>query len=939
MPTRQEFLGAVLPPEGLYCVVGIKDKTIHSQTFHRTLGEVDAAVDGLEEAGVNSFVALANFQNDRNRTAPNALRLKSLFLDLDVGADDPKKYPDQQTAVAALRKFVKDLKLPRPMVVDSGNGVHAYWPLTEEVDRAEWKVVADRFKLVCALNGLLTDPAVTADAARVLRAVGSSNFKDADNPRPVTVLNAVPLVDLSVMKDRLGVGDTALATAPKQPLNALTKSLLANKPSSFRLILKKSLAGNGCQQLVDAVSNQETMSEPMWRAALSIAQFCKDRDVAIHRISAGHPDYTPEETEAKAQRIQGPYLCTTFEGDNPSGCAGCKHKGKISTPLVLGQGEVEVATAEDNIVTDTKQPEKVYTIPEYPFPFVRGKNGGIYVREKDEDDNPKDKLVYENDYYLVNTVDDPLQGMSALFRLHLPQDGVKEFLIPMKEMTAKDVFSKRVAEQGLSTIGKQMESLIAFSNMSIKKYQRESRADKARLQFGWADRNSSFIIGDRQVTATDVVYSPPSSVTLGLVKLFGQSGTLEDWKRIVAFYNRPGMELHMFTLFAGFGSPLVPFSKHKGGVISLYSEGSGVGKTTTLKMINSIFGNPDELLMIKADTMNARMQRIGTLQNITPTIDEITNESPEVTSEFLYHYLHARGRNRLHGSVNIERLNASSWNAHCVVTANSALEDKLFTKKRNPDGELARFLEFPYTPGNTDDKTVSDDVFTKLKSNYGLAGVPFIQHTIRELPQIVDAMNQMQHSLDLTAKLTQRERYWSNIATTTLTGGLTAREAGVIDFSDSDFERIHNWTGEMLVNKRKASVNSAPDSSLMLGAFLSENINNVLIINSGTRRNSAGIREAAIREPRGPLVVRYEPDTKELFVNRPKFRKFCTESQVAYESVLASLNKKGQFLGERKVRMGKGLQFSDPEMALVFIGVGEGLLDEHTTNARNPDQD
>ena len=160
-----------------------------------------------------------------------------------------------------------------------------------------------------------------------------------------------------------------------------------------------------------------------------------------------------------------------------------------------------------------------------------------------------------------------------------------------------------------------------------------------------------------------------------------------------------------------------------------------------------------------------------------------------------------------------------------------------------------------------------------------------------------------------------------------------------MDFSDSDFERIHNWTGEMLVNKRKASITSASDPSLMLGAFLSENINNVLIINSGARRNSLVTREAAIREPRGPLVVRYEPDTKELFVNRPKFRKFCTESQVAYEGVLASLNKKGQFLGERKVRMGKGLQFSDPEMALVFIGVGEGLLDEHTTNARDTNQD
>ena len=48
MPTRQEFLGAVLPPEGIYCVVGIKGKVIHSQTFHRTLLDVDVAVETSE---------------------------------------------------------------------------------------------------------------------------------------------------------------------------------------------------------------------------------------------------------------------------------------------------------------------------------------------------------------------------------------------------------------------------------------------------------------------------------------------------------------------------------------------------------------------------------------------------------------------------------------------------------------------------------------------------------------------------------------------------------------------------------------------------------------------------------------------------------------------------------------------------------------------------
>jgi hypothetical protein len=135
MPTRQEFLGAVLPPEGIYCVVGIAGKVLHSQTFHSTLLDVEVAVDHLDGKGVDSYIALSSFLTDRNRTAANAACLKSFFLDLDCGEDTPKKYLDQNAALQALKKFVKDAGIPRPIIVNSGNGLHAYWPLTQAVAR------------------------------------------------------------------------------------------------------------------------------------------------------------------------------------------------------------------------------------------------------------------------------------------------------------------------------------------------------------------------------------------------------------------------------------------------------------------------------------------------------------------------------------------------------------------------------------------------------------------------------------------------------------------------------------------------------------------------------------------------------------------------------------------------------------------------------------
>ena len=938
MPTRQEFLGAVLPPEGIYCVVGIKGKIVHSQTFHRTLLDVDVAVDHLDGQRLDSFVAVSTFKNDRNRTAANTVALKSFFLDLDCGAGNPLKYPDQNAAVVALKQFVKEMKMPRPIVVNSGNGIHAYWPLIEAVRAEDWKPVAEQFKVTCLLKGLLIDPTVPADTARILRAVDVHNFKDSNNPRKTAALNMVPPVDFQLFKDIFKVQDNPLAGAIKRPLDAVTKALLDNKPSSFKLILKKSAEGNGCNQILNAVLNQETTSEPLWRAVLSIAKFCKDKDKAIHAVSYKHPEYTLEDTNEKAALIQGPYNCQTFYSSNPQGCDGCKHRNVIKNPINLGRGEVDVATAADNVVRDFKEPTRTYTIPDYPFPYVRGKRGGVYLKSEDDDGNPKDVLIYDHDFYLVNTVDDPLEGMSALFRLHLPQDGVKEFLIPLKEMITKDMFGKRVAEQGISTVGKQMETLMHYSNTGVKEYQRTRKAQKARLQFGWADNYSAFIVGDRQITATDIKYSPPSSVTLELVPFFRQSGTMDKWKEVVSFYNRPGMELHLFSLFTGFGSPLAPFSQEgKGGIFNFHSEGAGTGKTTMLKVINSIFGHPEEMLLIKADTMNSRVSRIGVMQNITPTIDEITNEPPEVISDFLYDFLQGRGKNRLKHSHNVERVNSTKWKTNCSMTANVALEDKVYAKKRSPDGELARFLDIQYHAGNDLSKEITDALFAPLKENYGWAGDIYMQYVIQNLAKIIKHIEAMQKAIDKAAGLTRRERYWSGMGATGLVGGLVARSAGVLDFTDEDFERVYKWLVALLKAKRESqTVTNASTPDLVLGAFLSEHVNDMLVINSGATLKAGAAAEAPIREPRHRLYIRYEPDTKLIYISRAKFREYCARGQTSFARVLEVLTKQGVYVEDRKMRMAKGMQVSQPEAALVFSNEGDKLFGDEEVIVGNP---
>jgi len=63
------------------------------------------------------------------------------------------------------------------MFIDSGNGIHCYWPLTKAIPADTWQRIAYALKSLFAHHGLLVDPSRTADFASILRPVGSFHKK------------------------------------------------------------------------------------------------------------------------------------------------------------------------------------------------------------------------------------------------------------------------------------------------------------------------------------------------------------------------------------------------------------------------------------------------------------------------------------------------------------------------------------------------------------------------------------------------------------------------------------------------------------------------------------------------------------------------------------------------------------------------------------------
>jgi hypothetical protein len=921
MPTF-DLLDAVLPPEGRYCVLGVGKYV--DQTFWDTREEAAAQTQKLVDGGFDAYFGCAKFGAANNRTHSNALHFRALWMDIDCGPTKgvPNEkgiiqgYLTQEEGMTEFRKFCKAYKLPRPILVNSGYGIHAYWLLEETINRQLWEPLSNRLCELCVEHGLIVDPSVF-EASRVLRTPGTKNFKYNTEADVFVMSEETARLSYEHIKELLGAPDPA----PEKPdflpskLSPLMESMMANKVKRFKTIMIKSAQGEGCQQLLHCYENQESIPYDLWRSALSITAFCIDKDVAAHRMSEKYPEYNEVEVERKLDdliRTGGPHRCTTFEKYNPGGCDGCPHKGAIVSPIVLGV-EIAEASEEDNVVEVEEAGEtQTYRIPEYPFPFFRGKNGGVYRKPAENEDDPQ--LVYENDLYVVKRMQDPGSGETLLFRLHLPRDGVREFSVPLANAVVKEKLRDSLAPHGVAPSGKQVDLLLSYVMAFVKNLQHQNKAEIMRTQFGWVDNNSKFILGDREITKDGVFYSPPSATTKDVAEMLYPKGEFELWKEVFNMYAKPGLEPHAFAALTAFGSPLLKFTGLSGAIINVIHQSSGSGKSTALYMCNSVYGEPQKLASIWKDTINSKMHRLGVLNNLPNTIDEITNTTPQEFSDLSYSISQGRGKNRMKASTNEMRLNNTTWQGITLASSNASFYEKLGAAKNSPDGESMRLLEYAIKPteiiGVAEGKQMFDH---QLLENFGHAGEIYAQWLVNNLEDAQALLAKVQARIDKAVQFTSRERFWSAVAACNITGGLISRSLGLHDY---DMAAVYEWLLKMLGEMREDIKPPQSNPAILLGEFINSHMNNALVVN-GEMDARSNMEAMPLWEPRGELLIRYEPDNKHLYVAAKQFKDFCVKQQVNYKTMLKELQDANVFVEGMNKRMSKGMKVVSPAVRVL----------------------
>lgn len=922
---NQQFFEKVLPTQGNICVVGIKGEAVRPKFFEE-LGPAIEQMETLDREDFNTFFALGTFEGMRRR-AEACIFMRSFFVDLDCGENKP--YPLWEDGLIALMQFIEQAQVPPPIIVNSGRGIHAYWPFTDEVPTEIWKPYAEQFKKFCLDKGLHIDESVTADAARILRVPGSRNLKG--EPLPVEVIQDAEPVSFESWKAILGEIETpfTLADVEKgldEDTQAIYDKLNGNFEFDFGTIAVMSLEGNGCGQIKYILENAASCPEPLWYAGISVAVRCRDGASAIHLMSEGHPDYSPEETERKAaqslREAKWAHGCDAFERENAANCQGCPYRSRVGKLGPIGLGKV-LKTEPDVVTTDTgtdgtveyevqdeaqpirdDAPAKTIQFPDYLKPFSRGVNGGIYVTppprytKKGMVQDP-DELIIPFTLLPVERMENPIEGACMLMRVELPLDGNKEFILKMRDVGALDRLKNILSDNGIPFEPTNAARIASYLMKWATFLTNAKRASVMRMQQGWTDDTyKSFVLGTTEYFANgETRHTPPTIRSRNVVKHINANGTLEGWTKTINMFGDPGYEWHAFAVLCGLASPLMEFTNVNGVILSLYGE-TGFGKTGALYGGLSVWGHPERLSVYDA-TGNGLIGRMITCKNILYGLDEQGNRDGQTISHLAHNISSGQPKLRMMGSDNAERDMAFVTKLIAIMTTNHRLKDIMSTYKGDTKAEEMRVLEpnlkRPNVPGYelTDERGYA--MFETLKMNYGHAGPIMIQEYLRI--GAVKLRNEIKaRYLGMGDRFSKNAeyRFLSNLRTVTEYAGELAIHLGLFNW---DLARIYSVIDEDLENIISGKASDEHDrAENILGDFIGKNIQNALVLKDFK----------VVIEPKQALNIRAEVDEGEMWISTSAMKEYLKLQKLSVSWFEEQLTKRGMLKCKERKQMAAG---------------------------------
>ena len=979
-----EFLRTILPEYGIhYLTLFTKDlnpKTNKPYTYHKFYLSLEEMADAIpywesNPKFVATYHACASYlkpfievekdgeTRKKYRIEENWDRAKAFWIDIDCGQkkfDAGQGYLTKRDGATAIAAFAKKVGLPRPMIVDSGNGIHIYWPLTKDITHAKWVMVAKWLKSCLAHENVLADSSRTADFASILRPVGSANRKG--DAKQVKVLALCEPIDPAEFAKALQAFVTdndvkLIKESPKRNYNADLNSDLTGHLRTYPDIPvdANEMAGK-CQQVRQMRDTKGDLGYEPWRGVIGLLKHCENglaltEEWSSNREATGHDQLDWQNKYDTWDK--GPTLCSFFEQHNCDGCTGCEYKGKVNTPLVLGRviPIVEESTAE--VVTEEGAVEEA-AVPALPYGYVW--DGKLLSRLLPDKEGVLQPLSFcENLFYPTSRIRSEDGTFKYGIRFHLPDKRIRDFDILGESVASSTDLLRALARYELTksnhkNAGDHMSAYLLDQLQALKRRIAETNTHTA---FGWRDEHKAFLLGNKLHTKA----AEPSDVLIGgnakerAATFAPNKGSVEGYAEALNFlYNREGAVHWQYTICAGWGSLLAHHCEdlYKGLILALQGGDTARGKTTVCHAALAAFGNPAKLTLNSKDgfTTNALWATLGVFNNIPVLVDELTSVDPATFSDVAYGVSNGQDKIRMTSKGgNVVFAKSSEWRLNVYITGNKDFHGLLAANQANSQAEAVRLIQlnvdrYPplvladraeYPEGEAGDDAwkaasalVAAEHIKRMTQNSGHAGVAIIKYMLENEASVAKAM------ADMLARFTKilpspKYRFYRAHSACTMVVAQIAKKLGIIEF---DLQELYAFTGRLITELADSVMETNAISADDAFSRMLSHLHPRIIVTSEYRDKRDGRgpetpRNRVLGDVAGRFVLgssNHKEHTGHLMLSQKEVRDWCMKNRIDFHAMLNSLQQEGALMKQgEKFTLTRGTDYPVIQQRCIFI--------------------
>lgn len=917
-----EFFKRILPATGVHYLAIIDNTT--KRTAHKAYTDLATmAADALEldkRSKVSIYHACAAFKEPfveqggkhKYRVPTNQLSAKAFWVDIDCGQEKFSKgagYLLQADATRALIGFARTLGLSDPMIVSSGYGVHGYWPLTESISPVRWIKIAQALKAALSFQQVLVDTGITADFARILRPIGTTNKKR--DSRIVKLVRDAADTNVDKFEEILieFVSNHSIELEPPEFDRDLNSDLTGHLPPDIPVWADT--VADKCQQVAKMRDTKGDVSYEHWRGVIGVIKFCQEGVELAHAWSSerANTDHGQLDVDKMYNTWDSaPTTCGFFEKNNPGGCAGCEFfgAGKFKSPIVLGRREEVTVEHEVEVVKDGAV--ITATIPALPSGYVN-RAGVLHRQLKDAEGVIHEFAISATMFYPRTRIRRGDDKYALSIRAHLPREGVKDFDISQGSLASPMELQKSLAEYQIVTTNNKDAGMhmTAYMKDWLEKLKQETDEQNTYQSFGWQDDSQNFLLGDRMYhfdgTVREVLVGTNARGKLDNFPY--PKGSLHEWAEAIKFlYSHEGQEYRQYTIASALGSVLTNLSSdplYKGLVFALVGGETGMGKTTLARAALSAFGDPDKM-SLKTDqgaTLNARYMLMGTYKDLPILVDEVTNIDPEEMSAFCYTVSLGEEKMRLtvtKGS-GVGFADTNTWAMSVFVTANADLHAILSSKNANSQAEAVRMIQIKVDNHKMvkNEASVVNAAVRKLERSKGMAGDALLRYVVANRLEVEAIMLKWAARIEKAVPET-KYRFYRGHAECSLAAIEICNRIGATDF---DMELLFDYVVRLFAElAMDVSTTNSLTPEDALSAMLTSFSNQIIVSNEyrDKRGDPPEILTKTVVNPVGRYIIGNKVEERlagRLYLSIAAIRDWCSANRTTYASLIGAAEAMG----------------------------------------------